>query len=111
VGVEQTLVDDTERFLEACTVAECLPASQSPIGQVVTLQKTDKQAYVVEDVECNAYCTEWTRHLLDLGHKAEPWRLRRVLEAFKLKVCTSMHKLYHLIQNDFCNTLNFAKML
>jgi hypothetical protein len=89
VGVDQTLVDDAERFLEASTVAECLPASQSPTGEVAALQKTDKQTYVVEDVECNAYCTEWSRHMLDLGHKSEPWRLRRVLEAFKLKVCTS----------------------
>lgn len=86
--MNQTLADDTERFLEACTVAECLPASQLPAGEVATLQKTDKQTYVVEDVECNAYCTEWTRLLLDLGHSAEPWRLRRVLEAFKLKVHT-----------------------
>jgi len=88
-GVNQTLVDDAERFLEACTVAECLPASQSPTGDVATLQKIDKQTYVVEGVECNAYCTDWAHLLLDLGHGAEPWRLRRVLEAFKLKVHTS----------------------
>lgn len=86
VGVDQMLVDDTERFLEACAMSECLPAAQSPTGEVTTLQKTDRQTYVVEDVECNAYCSEWTRHLLDLGHNSEPWRLRRVLEAFKLKV-------------------------
>jgi hypothetical protein len=108
--VDQTLVDDTERFLEACTVVECLPALQSPTGEVAALQKTDKQTYFVEDVECNAYCTEWTRHLLDLSHKAEPWRLRRVLEAFKLKVHTSEHKLYNLKLTNFCKPINIAKM-
>ena len=81
-GVDQTMVDDTERFLEACTVAECLPASQ----EVATLTKTDKNTYIVQGVESNAYCNDWARLLLDLGHSADPWRLRRVLEAFKLKV-------------------------
>lgn len=95
VGVDQMLVDDTERFLEACAMSECLPPAQSPTGEVTTLQKTDRQTYVVEDVECNAYCSEWTRHLLDLGHNSEPWRLRRVLEAFKLKVAL------HFAQNVY----------
>lgn len=99
-GVNQTLVDDAERFLEACTVAECLPASQSPTGDVATLQKIDKQTYIVEDVECNTYCTEWAHHLLDLGHSAEPWRLRRVLEAFKLKTIKDMNMLKRLLKQS-----------
>lgn len=99
-GVSQTLADDTERFLEACTVAECLPASQLPTGEVATLQKTDKQIHVVENVECNAYCTEWTRLLLDLGPSAEPWRLRRVLEAFKLKTIKDMNMLKRLLKQS-----------
>lgn len=89
-------MDDAEHFLEACTVAECLPVSQSPTGEVATLQKVDKQTHTVEGVECNAYCTDWAHILLDLGDSAEPWRLRKVLEAFKLKVCTPYCKYYIL---------------
>jgi hypothetical protein len=81
-------VDDAEHFLEACTVAECLTASQSPTGEMATLQKVDNQTHIVGGVECDAYCNEWARLLLDHGDSAEPWRLRKVLEAFKLKVCT-----------------------
>jgi hypothetical protein len=92
-------VDDAERFLEACTVAECLPESQSPTGEVATLQKIDDQTYIVEDVECNAYCIEWAHILLDLGHGAEPWRLRKVLEAFKLKVHISYSIYYNLMKH------------
>lgn len=95
-GVDQTLVDDVERFLEACTVAECLPASQ----EVATLCKTDKQTYVVEGVESNAYCNEWARLLLDLEHSAEPWRLRRVLETFKLKTIKDMNMLKRLLKQS-----------
>ncbi|PSN47625.1 hypothetical protein C0J52_04578 [Blattella germanica] len=95
-GVNQTLVDDAERFLEACTVAECLPASQ----EVATLSKTDKQTYNVDGVESNAYCIEWARLLLDLGHTAEPWRLRRVLEAFKLKTIKDMNMLKRLLKQS-----------
>jgi len=105
--VNQTLADDTERFLEACTVVECLSASQSPTGEVATLQKTDKHTYVVEDVECNTYCTEWTRLLLDLGHSAEPWRLRRVLEAFKLKVYTFLHRYYNFNKTNINKSPNY----
>ncbi|XP_069684162.1 protein Njmu-R1-like isoform X3 [Periplaneta americana] len=96
-GVDQTLVDDVERFLEACTVAECLPATQSPTGEVAMLHKSE-QLHVLDDVESNAYCGEWTRLLLDLGHCAEPWRLRRVLEAFKLKTIKDMNMLKRLLK-------------
>ncbi|KAJ9579569.1 hypothetical protein L9F63_004754 [Diploptera punctata] len=95
-GVDQSIVDDAERFLEACTVAECLPASQ----EVATLHKTDKQTYYVEGVESNAYCNEWARLLLDVGHSAEPWRLRRVLEAFKLKTIKDMNMLKRLLKQS-----------
>ncbi|XP_067008472.2 protein Njmu-R1 [Anabrus simplex] len=89
--VEATLVDDVHRFLSVCAVAECL-GPQPGVDAVLQPSGT------LEGVECNAYCAEWGRLLLEHGNKAEPWRLRKVLEAFKLKTIKDMNMLKRLLK-------------
>nr|CAD7266065.1 unnamed protein product [Timema shepardi] len=77
---EPRLAEDIQRFLSACTVAECLGSqpSQPPVALL--------REGVVRGLEVNAYCRDWGLLLLEHSHSAEPWRIRRAMEAFKLKV-------------------------
>lgn len=79
-----------QQFLSVCTVKEYL-------GSIVATEYLETQnailkcgnsseCFHIEDVECNQYCKEWGQRLLELGQNSEPWKIRKVLEAFKLKV-------------------------
>nr|CAD7401706.1 unnamed protein product [Timema cristinae] len=76
---EPRLAEDIQRFLSACTVAECL--GSQPSQPPVALFREGE----VRGLEVNAYCRDWGLLLLEHSHSAEPWRIRRAMEAFKLK--------------------------
>nr|CAD7400685.1 unnamed protein product [Timema poppensis] len=89
---EPRLAEDIQRFLSACTVAECL--GSQPSQPPVALLKEGE----VRGLEVNAYCRDWGLLLLEHSHSAEPWRIRRAMEAFKLKTIKDMNMLKRLLK-------------
>ncbi|XP_063238917.1 protein Njmu-R1-like [Bacillus rossius redtenbacheri] len=93
-GVGPELAADARRFLSACAAAECLslPAGSGPAAATLEV------GGAVAGLECNAHCREWGRLLTEHGHTAEAWRIRRAMEAFKLKTIKDMNMLKRLLK-------------
>ncbi|GLH04925.1 Protein Njmu-R1 [Gryllus bimaculatus] len=89
---------DIQQFLMACSVSECLVGAPPGVEAIVHMRPGATRKVCVMGVQANAYCTDWARLLLELGPSAEPWRLRKLLEAFKLKTIKDMNILKRLLK-------------
>lgn len=97
-SVPQNVEDDVRQFLMACSVAECFVGVPEHPDSSLKVCFDSNGKFSLIGLMANSYCMEWAHLLLELGPNTEPWRLRKLLESFKLKTIKDMNVLKRLLK-------------
>lgn len=103
-NVSPKAVADVQRFIASCAVVQYLGShnkTESADNLPVLLKTGGSEGKLrIDDVSCNSYCMDWAQRLLSLGESCEPWKIRKVLEAFKLKTIKDMNTLKRFLKQS-----------
>ncbi|XP_049835240.1 protein Njmu-R1-like [Schistocerca gregaria] len=97
-------VADVRRFISSCAVVQYLgsinKAESTDNSPVLLKTGSPGGKLIIDEVNCNSYCMDWAQRLLSLGENCEPWKIRKVLEAFKLKTIKDMNTLKRFLKQS-----------